>query len=176
MYLRGGRPQEDRPTTGLGDSRSGRQLNNGNDSDPIHHHQAHRLHPGAGAPFLNLRAQHKNDRPNILWILGDDLGPQLGCYDYQLTSTPNADRIAREGVLHSLLHHCASLLGPAVPPAWNQREGQRQGQKPALRPRWLGDVDYSMHLQGVPNFDPIENVAWVVLGTRSLHMEARSQM
>ncbi len=52
----------------------------------------------AGAPFLNLRAQNRNDRPNILWILGDDLGPQLGCYGHPLVHTPHADRIANEGV------------------------------------------------------------------------------
>ena len=32
----------------------------------------------SAAPFLK-------DRPNILWILGDDLGPQLGCYGHPLT-------------------------------------------------------------------------------------------
>jgi arylsulfatase A-like enzyme len=50
----------------------------------------------AGAPFLK-------ERPNILWILGDDLGPQLGCYGHPLTRTPNADRIANEGVRFT---HC----------------------------------------------------------------------
>src|SRR5688572_9861917 len=37
-------------------------------------------------------------RPNILWILGDDLGPQLSCYGHPLVKTPNIDRIANEGV------------------------------------------------------------------------------
>jgi arylsulfatase A-like enzyme len=46
------------------------------------------------APAL-LRAP---GRPNILWILGDDLGPQLGCYGHPLVRTPNIDRIASEGV------------------------------------------------------------------------------
>jgi arylsulfatase A-like enzyme len=55
------------------------------------------------APFLNLRAQNRNDRPNILWLLGDDLGPQLGCYGHTLARTPNADRIAAEGVRFT---HC----------------------------------------------------------------------
>ena len=51
------------------------------------------------APFLNLRAQNRNDRPNILWILGDDLGPQLGCYGHPLVHTPNADRIAADTIM-----------------------------------------------------------------------------
>jgi arylsulfatase A-like enzyme len=36
--------------------------------------------------------------PNVLWITGDDLGPQLGCYGFPLVQTPNIDRLAGEGV------------------------------------------------------------------------------
>lgn len=57
----------------------------------------------AGAPLLNLRAQNARDRLNVLWILGDDLGPQLGCYGHPLVHTPNADRLASEGVRFT---HC----------------------------------------------------------------------
>ena len=42
-------------------------------------------------------------RPNILWIIGDDLGPQLGCYGDTLVKTPNIDRLANEGVRFT---HC----------------------------------------------------------------------
>ena len=55
------------------------------------------------APFLNLRAQNSKGRPNILWLLGDDLGPQLGCYGHPLVHTPHADRIAGEGTRFT---HC----------------------------------------------------------------------
>ncbi len=70
------------------------------------------------APFLNLRAQNRNDRPNILWILGDDLGPQLGCYGHPLTHTPNADRIASEGARFT---HCFTTapVCSASRSAWN---------------------------------------------------------
>lgn len=37
-------------------------------------------------------------RPNLLWIISDDLGPELGCYGYPGVSTPNLDRLAAEGV------------------------------------------------------------------------------
>lgn len=37
-------------------------------------------------------------RPNILWILGDDLGAELGCYGDPAAQTPNLDRLAGEGV------------------------------------------------------------------------------
>lgn len=37
-------------------------------------------------------------RPNILIIIGDDLGPQLHCYGDSIARTPNFDRLAREGM------------------------------------------------------------------------------
>ncbi|WP_250846809.1 sulfatase family protein [Aquisphaera insulae] len=38
------------------------------------------------------------DRPNVLWLIGEDLGPELGCYGTSLARTPNLDRLAAEGV------------------------------------------------------------------------------
>jgi N-sulfoglucosamine sulfohydrolase len=37
------------------------------------------------------------DRPNILWILAEDMGPQLHCYGYPIVETPNLDQFASEG-------------------------------------------------------------------------------
>lgn len=36
-------------------------------------------------------------RPNILWILAEDISPQLGCYGEPLIQTPNLDRMASQG-------------------------------------------------------------------------------
>lgn len=38
------------------------------------------------------------DRPNVVWIIGDDLGPELGCYGYPDVATPNVDRLAASGL------------------------------------------------------------------------------
>lgn len=43
-------------------------------------------------------AQPQN-RPNILFIPVDDLRPQLGCYGYPQTRSPNIDRLANSGML-----------------------------------------------------------------------------
>ncbi|MBY0507234.1 MAG: sulfatase [Bryobacteraceae bacterium] len=67
------------------------------------------------APALHLRAQSK---PNILWILGDDLGPQLGCYGHPLVHTPNADRLASEGARFTHCFTTAPVCSPARS-AWN---------------------------------------------------------
>lgn len=39
-----------------------------------------------------------NARPNILWLIAEDLGPELACYGQAQVETPNLDRLATEGV------------------------------------------------------------------------------
>lgn len=41
------------------------------------------------------------DRPNILWLIGEDLGPELACYGHPAVRTPNLDRLAAEGVRYT---------------------------------------------------------------------------
>jgi N-sulfoglucosamine sulfohydrolase len=41
------------------------------------------------------------DRPNILWLIGEDFSPDLGCYGTKEVSTPNLDRLAGEGVRYT---------------------------------------------------------------------------
>jgi len=40
-----------------------------------------------------------DERPNVVWIVSDDLSPELGCYGYPEVATPNLDRLAKEGTL-----------------------------------------------------------------------------
>ena len=48
----------------------------------------------AAAPaFLSAQRQ----KMNVLWIIGDDLGPLVNCYGYKGVKTPNIDRLATEG-------------------------------------------------------------------------------
>ena len=42
-----------------------------------------------------------DDLPNVLWIVADDLGPELGCYGYPDVATPNIDRLAAEGTMYT---------------------------------------------------------------------------
>lgn len=44
-------------------------------------------------PFLLVA----DDRPNVVWIVSDDLSPELSCYGYPDVATPNLDRLAKEG-------------------------------------------------------------------------------
>jgi uncharacterized sulfatase len=45
----------------------------------------------------SCNAVNRNPAPNILWILAEDLSPDLGCYGNEYVFTPNIDGLAREG-------------------------------------------------------------------------------
>jgi arylsulfatase A-like enzyme len=41
---------------------------------------------------------HAANRPNILWLIAEDQGPELSCYGHPVIETPNIDNLARQGV------------------------------------------------------------------------------
>src|SRR6187397_399890 len=41
------------------------------------------------------------DRPNVLWLIGEDFSPDLGCYGTKEVWTPNLDRLAGQGVRYT---------------------------------------------------------------------------
>ncbi|MGH9627282.1 MAG: sulfatase family protein [Bryobacteraceae bacterium] len=55
---------------------------------------------------------------NILWLIGEDMGPQIGCYDYPLMRTPNLDRLAGEGAKFTRCFTTAPVCSPSRS-AWN---------------------------------------------------------
>lgn len=50
-----------------------------------------------GLPRSVIHVEGREQRPNILWLIAEDLCPDLGCYGTPLVRTPNIDRLAREG-------------------------------------------------------------------------------
>ena len=48
-------------------------------------------------------------KPNILWLIAEDMGPALGCYGQKEVSTPNLDRLAREGVRYTRAYTTAPV-------------------------------------------------------------------
>ncbi len=53
------------------------------------------------------------DRPNILWLLAEDFGPELGCYGNTLVSTPNLDRLAAQGVRYARAYTTSPVCSPS---------------------------------------------------------------
>jgi len=64
---------------------------------------------------LLLRAAPPPDslRPNIIWIVGEDMGPELGCYGDKNAITPNIDRLAREGARFTRAFTHAPVCAPS---------------------------------------------------------------
>jgi arylsulfatase A-like enzyme len=52
------------------------------------------------------------DRPNVLFIVVDDLRQELGCYGVSQVKTPNIDRLAKSGVVFNRAYCQQPLSGP----------------------------------------------------------------
>jgi arylsulfatase A-like enzyme len=53
-------------------------------------------------------------RPNLIWIMADDLGyGDLGCYGQRVISTPNIDRMAAEGLRFTQYYAGATVCAPS---------------------------------------------------------------
>jgi len=52
-------------------------------------------------------------RPNILWIIAEDLGPDLACFGAQQVWTPRLDSLAREGVRYNRFYTTAPVCSPS---------------------------------------------------------------
>ena len=67
-----------------------------------------------GAALLGACAGPKVQRPNVVFILADDLGyGDLGCYGAIGVETPNIDGLARQGLLCTDAHAVASTSTPS---------------------------------------------------------------
>ena len=52
-------------------------------------------------------------RPNIVWLVVEDMSPWLGCYGDATVPTPNCDRLAREGVRYANAFATSPVCAPA---------------------------------------------------------------
>lgn len=70
--------------------------------------------PAAGLFASCQEADSTPQKPNIIYILADDLGrAELGCYGQEKIETPNIDRLAREGMLFTNHYSGQAVSGPS---------------------------------------------------------------
>ncbi|MFN0121104.1 MAG: sulfatase [Blastocatellia bacterium] len=113
--------------------------------------------------LLTLSAAAQSARPNIVFVLVDDMGyGDLGCYGSRDIRTPNIDRLAREGVRFTDFYANAPVCSPTraafITGRWQQRVGfewamgfvaesfRRKGDQ------WVPEPD--MHSLGLPATTP----------------------
>jgi len=95
---------------------------------------------------ISLSAQSKNQKPNIIFIMADDLGSgELGCYGNTFNETPNLDKLSTQGLKFTQAYAAAPICSPT-------RASLMTGQYPARvritdflpakTDRWLDPAKY----------------------------------
>ncbi len=80
----------------------------------------------------NLSASENKAKPNIVFIMADDLGwGELGCYGNRFNETPNLNRLAKQGIRFTQAYSAAPVCSPT-------RASIMTGQYPAR----VGITDY----------------------------------
>ena len=65
------------------------------------------------AAFIGMTtAAQIQQKPNILWIMAEDMGQDLECYGMKAVRTPNLNRMVEEGVIYSVLYGSHKLAKP----------------------------------------------------------------
>jgi arylsulfatase A-like enzyme len=68
---------------------------------------------GIGAANIPAFASAQQVKPNILWIIADDLGTDLACYGNKSVKTPNTDKLAAEGITFTGLFSVTAVSSPS---------------------------------------------------------------
>ncbi|QDV24728.1 sulfatase [Aureliella helgolandensis] len=63
--------------------------------------------------WAGIASGQQSERPNVLFIISDDLNNFQGCYGDPLARTPNIDRLAERGVLFDRSYCTYPLCGPS---------------------------------------------------------------
>lgn len=109
---------------------------------------------------LSANAQNSTEKPNILFILCDDMGyGDLGCYGQQLIATPHLDQMAAEGMRFTQAYSGSPVSAPSRATFWT---GQHTGHTHirSNKEYWSGTtmVDYGVNkdysLVGQEPLDP----------------------
>src|SRR5436190_1243457 len=132
---------------------------------------------GAGA----VNAAAAQERPNILWITCEDIGPQLGCFGDSYAETPNLDKLAARGMRYLYAWSNAPVCAPArttiisglYPPSTgseHMRSMTRLAPSMKMYPTWLREAgyytsnnskqDYNLELTGETWHDSSNSAHW----------------
>jgi len=86
-------------------------------------------------------AQPATPRPNILWVVTEDIGPHLGCYGDSYADTPNLDKLAAKGAIY--LHAwsngpvCAAARTTLITGVYSTSTGGQHMRSMVNIPPWM---------------------------------------
>ena len=63
-------------------------------------------------PFFNFPLKENEKRPNILWIVTEDINDDLSCYGDKYSYTPNLDKLAGEGIRFTNVYDHSGVCAP----------------------------------------------------------------
>ena len=63
--------------------------------------------------FPAVSAAQVASRPNIIWLMAEDIGPDLECYGQAGVKTPVLNRLAEEGMLFESAYCTSSISSPS---------------------------------------------------------------
>ena len=66
-----------------------------------------------GTQLLADESGKSGDQPNILWIVGENLKLDLGCYGAKNVRTPNLDKLASNGVKYTRVFSTSPVCAPS---------------------------------------------------------------
>ncbi|SMG13623.1 sulfatase family protein [Arenibacter troitsensis] len=109
-------------------------------------------------------------RPNILLIVSEDNGPDLGCYGIKEVSTPNLDNLAKEGVLFERAFVPYSVCSPSRAVIFTGLYPHQNGQiglathkfkmydNIKTLPKYLNEAGYSTGIIGKLHVNPEKEI------------------
>lgn len=66
---------------------------------------------GGGLAVSSFGVQ-PDSRPNVIWIVAEDICPDLACYGHPLVKTPHLDQLAAEGIRFTRAYATCSVCSP----------------------------------------------------------------
>ena len=94
-----------------------------------------------GSSVDGVALEAKKEKPNIIFILTDDLGySDVSCYGASKVATPHIDQLAAEGIKFTDFHTGSSICSPSraafLTGAYPQRAGLYMGINPVRTAHW----------------------------------------
>lgn len=93
--------------------------------------------------LLRSTGTRTEQRPNVLFIIVDDLRPDLGCYGSVFAKTPNIDRLAARGLVFSRAYCQQSICNPS-------RASMLTGLRPDTLQVWNNETSFRKINPSVP--------------------------